>query len=333
MIQSIYDSGIAFILAFQALGAWLNPPMQVLSFFGNDLFFLLVAPVIFWSIDAALGLRLGLFLMVSASVNEALKLILHSPRPYWYSTRVGALSSETSFGVPSGHAQNSVVVWGTLAHHIHKSWAWIAAIALIFLIGVSRTYLAVHFPTDVLAGWVIGALLLWVLLKIEKPLLRWTKPLSRPAQVLLALAGSIGLILLSVIARASLGSWSVPQEWIANALAAFPDVEINPLSIRSAFSNAGAFFGLAAGAILLPNKNGTFDARGPVWKRFLRYVVGLVGISLIYFGLSAVFPHGEDYTSLGLRYIRYALVGFWVTYLAPSLFIVLKLAERKFAAK
>jgi membrane-associated phospholipid phosphatase len=329
MIQSIYDSGLAFILAFQTLGARLNPPMQLLSFLGNDLFFLLVAPVIFWSIDAALGLRLGLFLMVSASVNEALKLILHSPRPYWISNRVSALSSETSFGIPSGHAQNSVVVWGTLAHHIHKSWAWIAAIALIFLIGISRTYLAVHFPTDVLAGWVIGALLLWVLLKIEKPLLRWFKPLSRPAQVLLALAGSFGLILLSVSARAALGTWSIPQDWIANALVAFPDVEINPLSIKSAFSNAGAFFGLAAGAILLANKQGDYDAGGPVWKRFVRYLVGLVGISLIYFGLSAVFPHGEDYTALGLRYLRYALVGFWVTYLAPSLFMMLKLAERK----
>jgi hypothetical protein len=55
----------------------------------------------------------------------------------------------------------------------------------------------------------------------------------------------------------------------------------------------------------------------------------LLGISLIYFGLNAIFPHGEDYTSLGLRYLRYSLVGFWVTFLAPSLFLFLKLAERK----
>ena len=103
MIQPIYDSGIAFILAFQAMGAWLNPPMQLLSFLGNDLFFLLVAPVIFWSIDAALGLRLGLFLMVSASVNEALKLIMHSPRPYWYSTtktRAPCLAAAIPAGAP-----------------------------------------------------------------------------------------------------------------------------------------------------------------------------------------------------------------------------------------
>lgn len=329
MIQSIYDSGIAFILAFQAMGDWLNPVMQFFSFLGNDLFFLLVAPVIFWSIDTVLGLRLGLFLMVSASINEAFKLLLHSPRPYWYAPRVAALSAETSFGIPSGHAQNSVVVWGTVAHYIQKFWAWIIAIALIFFIGLSRTYLAVHFPTDVLAGWLIGALLLWFLLKIEKPLLSWLKPLSRPAQILVALAGSIGLILLSVAARATLGGWSIPQDWIDNALRAFPDVEINPLSIRSAFSNAGAFFGLAAGAILIPNKMGNYDAKGPAWKRFVRYLIGLVGISIIYFGLSAIFPHGDDYASLGLRYLRYALVGFWVTFLAPSLFLLLKLANRK----
>jgi len=329
MIQPIYDTGIAFILAFQSLGGWLNSPMQLLSFLGNDLFFLFVAPIIFWAIDAALGLRLGLFLMISASINEALKLILHSPRPYWYSTRVAALSSETSFGIPSGHAQNAVVVWGTLAAYINKLWAWIVAIALIFLIGLSRTYLAVHFPTDVLAGWLIGALLLWFLLKTEKPLLKWFKPLSRPVQLFLALAGSIALILLNVLARSTLSSWSIPQDWITNAFRAFPELTITPLSINGAFSNAGAFFGLAAGAIMLQSSKGGFDAGGPAWKRIVRYLVGLVGISLIYFGLSAIFPHGEDFTSQGLRYFRYTLVGFWVTYLAPSLFLMLKLAERK----
>ena len=329
MIQSIYDSGIAFILALQSFGAWLNSPMQLLSFLGNDLFYLLVAPIIYWSIDAALGLRLGLFLMISASINEALKLILHSPRPYWHSPRVTAFSSETSFGIPSGHAQNAVVVWGTLAFYINKLWAWIVAIALILLIGLSRMYLAVHFPTDVLAGWLIGGLLLWILLKSEKPLLKWFKPLSRPVQLLLALAGSIALILLNVLARSTLSSWSIPQDWITNALSAFPDQAIDPLSINGAFSNAGAFFGLAAGAIMLQSSNGGYDAGGPLWKRFVRYLVGLIGITLIYFGLSAIFPHGEDFVSQGLRYFRYTLVGFWVTYLAPALFLLLKLADRK----
>ena len=332
MIQSIYDSGIAFIISFQALGAWLSSPMQLLSFLGNDLFFLLVAPVFFWCIDAALGVRLGLFLMISASINEALKLFLHSPRPYWYSPRVTALSAEPSFGIPSGHAQNAVVVWGTLAHYINKLWAWIVAIVLIFLIGLSRMYLAVHFPTDVLAGWLIGALLLWVLLKTEKPFLKWFKPLNRPLQLLLALAGSFALILLNVLARSTLSGWSIPQDWISNALKAFPAQAINPLSINSAFSNAGAFFGLAAGAILIQSSKGGFDAGGPFWKRIVRYSIGLVGIIVIYFGLSALFPHGEDVTSQALRYTRYAMVGFWVTYLAPALFLSLKLADRKLHA-
>ena len=329
MIQSIYESGIAFILAFQSMGTWLNSPMQFFSLLGNDIFFLLVAPVIFWSIDAALGLRLGLFLMISASVNEALKLFMHQPRPYWFSSRVTAFSSESSFGIPSGHAQNAVVVWGTIASYIHKAWAWIAAIALIFLIGLSRLYLAVHFPSDVLVGWLIGAVLLWILLKSEKPLLKWFKPLSRSSQLLLALAGSIALILLNVLARATLSGWSLPQDWIANAQRAFPEQMINPLAINGAFSNAGAFFGLAAGAILIQNSRGGYDAGGAVWKRVLRYLLGLVGITLIYFGLSAIFPHGEDIVSQGLRYLRYALVGFWVTYLAPALFLALKLADRK----
>jgi membrane-associated phospholipid phosphatase len=329
MIQSLYESGIAFILAFQSMGTWLNPPMQFISMLGNDLFFLLVAPVIFWSINAALGLRLGLFLMISASLNEALKLLMHQPRPYWYSPRVTAYSSESSFGIPSGHAQNAVVVWGTIASYIHKAWAWILAIVLIFLIGLSRMYLAVHFPSDVLVGWLVGAVLLWVLLKAEKPFLKWFTPLRRPIQLLLALAGSIALILMNVLAKSTLSAWSIPQDWITNAQRAFPEQMINPLAINGAFSNAGAFFGLAAGAILIRNSRGSYDAGGLLWKRFVRYMVGLVGISLIYFGLSAIFSHSEDFASQGLRFLRYALVGFWVTYLAPYLFLALKLAERK----
>jgi hypothetical protein len=72
---------------------------------------------------------------------------------------------------------------------------------------------------------------------------------------------------------------------------------------------------------LLFSWNG-FDASGIWWKRLLRYVVGVLGVALIYFGLKLVLPEGVQV----LRYLRYALVGFWAAYLAPRTFVALRLA-------
>src|SRR6185436_699755 len=73
----------------------------------------------------------------------------------------------TSFGFPSGHAQNAATAWIATAFYFKKRWIWTTAILLISLVGLSRVYLGVHFPTDVLGGWVIGALFacLWLLME------------------------------------------------------------------------------------------------------------------------------------------------------------------------
>ncbi|MBK8780902.1 MAG: hypothetical protein IPO22_03685 [Anaerolineales bacterium] len=49
------------------------------------------------------------------------------------SSHVRALWSETSFGIPSGHAQNAMSVWGIIAAYRKQTWVWVAAIFLIFL--------------------------------------------------------------------------------------------------------------------------------------------------------------------------------------------------------
>ena len=328
-MEWIYTTGISIIQNLQGLGDWLLIPMRFFTLLGDELFYLLVAPAIFWCLDAGAGLRMGLYLMVCSGLNNALKIFFNGPRPYWYTQDVKALSTnpETSFGVPSGHAQNAVVFWGTLAHELRRKWVWVVAILLMFLIGISRVYLAVHFPHDVLVGWLIGALLLWGLIKLEKPLGAWLKKTSVATQLVAALAASLALILLVILARISLGSWTIPAEWIANASAAYPDEDpINPLALSGVISNAGAFFGMACGAIML-YRGGWFDAHGSAGQLALRYLIGLVGTAVFYFGLRAVFPGGEDAVALLLRYTRYGLAGFWVTGLAPMLFIKLKLAQ------
>ena len=147
-------------LWFQNLGEWLYTPMQIFTFMGYQQFYLLFIPVIYWCVDPKLGVRLGIGLMASAAVNGMLKLAFHQPRPYWVDPRVQIYSTESSFGMPSGHAQNGIVFWGLLAKKFRtlKSIILLGLIALF--IGISRIYLGVHFLGDVLVGWVAGGLLL-----------------------------------------------------------------------------------------------------------------------------------------------------------------------------
>jgi hypothetical protein len=296
---------------------------------GNEIFFLIAAPVLYWCVDAGLGLRLGLILMFSGSLGGIFKMALHSPRPYWYSTHVKALSVETSFGIPSGHAMNAASIWGLLAAWLKSRLAWIAAGAAIFLIGLSRLVLGVHFLSDVVAGWLLGFLLLWAFLKLESPIRNWLAPLSPGTKILIALAVSLGLILLGGLARLSLGAWVVPAEWIENARLATGVAEpINPLSFEGIVANAGTLFGLAVGAIFIALSGG-FNAGGLLWRQGVRFMIGVAGVLLLWRGLGAVLPSGETLLPLFLRWVRYALVGFWVTGLAPWVFIRLGLADRK----
>lgn len=104
--------------------------------------------------------------LIGASVTgtlavELLKSAFDRPRPnvvaHW------ATFSNTSF--PSGHAADSAIVYLTLAALIARSvetrglriYVVLAAMALTLMIGLSRLYLGVHWPTDVLAGWILGA--------------------------------------------------------------------------------------------------------------------------------------------------------------------------------
>jgi len=328
-MDNLLNSGIQFIQWLQSLGSWLTPIMKLFTFFGNEQFYLLVAPAILWCIDSTLGLRLGVFLMINGMLNTALKVAFHGPRPYWDTSNIKVMSSaENSFGVPSGHAQNAVVVWGAIAEQIKHRWVWVIAILVMFMIGISRLYLGVHFPQDVLVGWLFGAIILWGLQKLERPVVNWIKKFQPGIQLLITFLVSLLLILIVVIAQLSLGGYSLPLDWVNNAHLAFPEEPaINPLSFHNFLSSPGAFFGLAAGWIWISGLGG-FTTRDDWWKLVLRYLVGLVGVLVIYLGLGQIFNDSETFISYTLRYIRYALIGFWISGFAPWMFVKLRLANQ-----
>jgi undecaprenyl-diphosphatase len=99
---------------------------------------------------------------------EVVKLVVHRPRPPLEDARI----VQGDFSFPSGHSTLSATFYGTVAYLLTpairrdslKVLVWVAAGLLIVAIGVSRVYLGVHYPSDVLAGWVAGGL--WVALVV-----------------------------------------------------------------------------------------------------------------------------------------------------------------------
>ena len=316
--------GVNWIIAIQSLGAWLEVPMKFFSFLGTENFFLLILPLIYWCIDANLGIRVGFILLTSNFVNEIFKLMFAGPRPYWVSAKVIPFSAESSFGVPSGHAQNAVGVWGMIASGVRKRWAWGIAIALAFLIGFSRWYLGVHFPHDVFLGWLLGGILLWAFMQFWNPVEAWLKQQALGSQIFIAFIVSLIVIVLGAVSVGRLEGYTFPAEWRDNALRAGPLPA--PVSIESFITSAGTLFGLAAGVAWLATR-GEYQASGPMEKRALRFVVGLIGVMILWRGLALFLPDNADLISYIFRYLRYTLVGFWVSGGAPWLFFRFKLAD------
>jgi len=93
--------------------------------------------------------------MAGALVLEIwLKLAFHRARPAAFL----GLASPDSYSFPSGHALYAMCLYSALASITagRRMLAWTAAGLMIALIGFSRIYLGVHYPSDVLAGWSIG---------------------------------------------------------------------------------------------------------------------------------------------------------------------------------
>ncbi len=329
-MDAISQWGINLILILQRASPGLDGAMRSLSFLGKENFFLILIPFVYWCVDTAWGMRALGMLLLSDFANGLLKWAFHAPRPYWIDARVKALSRETSYGIPSGHAQNGVVVWGTLARVVGKPWTWAAAAILVLAISLSRLFLGVHFPHDVLAGWIFGAIALAVWVWAEPRLGRWLGPKSLVAQMGAAFALSVLILGLLLAGRAAVAGVTDPPSWEARAASAAPPKAglsaTDPRNMDGWFGNLGVVFGAGAGVALM-RRYAPFDPRGPWGKRIVRLALGLAVVVALRVVLGAIFPHEPLAVGMFFRYIRYALIGLWVIWLAPWLFVRIRLAD------
>ncbi len=327
IVEPIHQLEIIINLYLQSLGSWPEIPMKIFSLLGQEEFFFLFFPIIYWCVDASLGLQLALLLLSNNVINSSLKLTFHNPRPYWFDTRVKAYISEAAFGLPSSHAQISVGMWGMLSASIKRKLAYYTASFVILMVGLSRIYLGVHFASDVLSGWVIGLIFLIVFLHWGRDITGWFKHLSFSKQLIYSFLSSLLLLLIMLLPALLLKSWQPPKIWIKNSLAAFPDIPFSPTDISIAFNTTGTWLGLLVGAIWVSHQFGGFNASGTEVQKILRFLIGFAGFGILWFGRGSSFPNVSNVMSDILRYFHYGLIGFWISGLAPFLFIKMNLAK------
>ena len=141
---------------------------KAVTFIGGETVMLLVLLVVLFCYKKEAGKRCG-FTMVAASMwFPMIKNIVLRIRPYMaHPERIEALTVvqedadpldiiQQGYSFPSGHSANSVAMYGSIAREIRKKWMWWLAVIVPLLIGLSRFVVGVHYPTDVLAGWLVG---------------------------------------------------------------------------------------------------------------------------------------------------------------------------------
>lgn len=281
--------------------------MQGITTLGNELFYTLAIPIIYWVYDKNFAYKVAGFFLLCAFINEGIKNIFNNPRPFQPEAKPELMDAdlyqmalninEESPGFPSGHTQNSVVFWGVMAATVKKTWFTTVCISLILLIPFSRMYLGVHFPGDVLGGYVFGGLLLLLLFT---PYFRDIRQFHNNLLV---------IILFSLFLFLSIGGETIPY--------------IGVILDRTNVKILGVISGLILGIFLDKTMMLNFEPRNTLIKQVLKVLIGLAGVVLINFGLKILLETlYSEWDSFGrfLYFLRNCTLGVWIIFLAPFIF-------------
>lgn len=146
---------------------WVSAVFEVVTVLGSSVFLIplvLAVGIWYWRRHrTARPFALLAVTYVGANfMSQSLKVIIGRPRP----PAGVAIGDYSGYAFPSGHATQVAAVWLMLAAVVavgmpsarHRRGVWVAAISTVLVVGVTRLYLAAHWLTDVLGGWVFGTL-------------------------------------------------------------------------------------------------------------------------------------------------------------------------------
>ena len=152
-LQSNLSSAVLSVLSF-------------FSFFGEELFLVLVLGFLYWSWDKEKGRAVGINIALACILNPMVKNVFLRRRPYMESERVALLReiaggdpnnlSLQGYSFPSGHSTNAAALFGALAFNLKARIFAVLAVICPLLVAVSRVAVGAHFPTDVLVGLLLG---------------------------------------------------------------------------------------------------------------------------------------------------------------------------------
>lgn len=300
--EEIYELGLRIIQTVQTVKSEpLTLFMKAVSFLSDPKAYGIILPLIFLCIDEKRGMRLIMSIFFSASVNTGLKNILKVPRPYIKDPSVG-LDKVHGYSTPSGHSQASAAFWPYFVHLFYRNDSplkprrilkLLSAIGLPLLIGFSRVYLGVHYPSDVLLGWILGFLISCGLILFDSSIVTFISRLPRTFKILL----------LALITAA-----------------------LNALSSADT-SMGAAFFGFGTAYIFLKETGGFCAFRGTIMQKILRLCIAAAVFFPLSTALKAVFPGKESEYYQLFRFVRYVFLSFFAGFIIPKLCILLKCAE------
>ena len=133
------------------------------SFFGDPEFYIILLAFVYWVLNKKTGEYVAIALGTTVSLNNMLKGIFMINRPFQTYPEIENLRDYAATGssFPSGHVQNSATLFFALAMFFKKHYLWTLAIVLTILMMISRMFLGLHYPIDVVVGALLGLGVSW----------------------------------------------------------------------------------------------------------------------------------------------------------------------------
>lgn len=235
----------------------LNEFMLAVTTLGEETAFLVIGLIVFWCFSKRHGYYLMSVGFAGTITSQAMKIACRIPRPWVrdpnFTILEQAREAAGGYSFPSGHTQSAVGTFGAIARTTERKWIAAVCIVLAALVGISRMYIGVHTPEDVLIGAAISVVFVFIL----HPLMLGKR--DRTYVVLIALS-AVSVVYLFCM-----------------ELIAFP-ADTDPHNLESAIKNAYTLTGCMLALLLvypLEKKYVNFSEQAVWWAQILKAVIGL----------------------------------------------------------
>ncbi len=267
----------------------LNEFMLAITTLGEETAFLVIGLVIFWCVSKRQGYYVMAVGFLGTLCNQFLKITCRVPRPWvrdpHFTIFEQAREAASGYSFPSGHTQSAVGTFGAIARTSRRRWVQLLCVVLAVLVGLSRMYIGVHTPADVLVAAAMAVLFIFLL----HPLMMGEKDCTYPVVLVLTGLGIVYLVFMEL--------WQFPAD---------TDVHNLESAVKNAYTMVGCTLGLCL-TYPLEKKYVNFTEKAPLWAQMIKVALGVVAVLIVKEGLRA--PLEAIFAGhLAARAVRYFLI-------------------------